>query len=267
MDLNLAEHLISVSDELLARYRSSAGYGHSGGRGDIRETILLDWLRQFLPAKVALTKGEVVDSQGVRSREFDIIIHLPSSAPRLFASVNRAVVPVEEVLGLVEIKSHLDAKHLDEFSTGLGQVGMMVRHFQPSAVLTGLSAAAGDPVTDFSVSAADAHRGIGPITGVLFAFEAASTDTVSAYFQERGLAPTFLAAYVLQRSLWLSQGDGSWSASPDSRESFILFAAMMLGLAQDESDRWTFTRPNAGKYMDAAARAADAIRAGRKTTD
>jgi hypothetical protein len=116
----LHQHLLAVSEELQCAHRVSRSYGNTGGKGDMRETALRDWLGEFLSARLAISKGEIVDSSGRRSREFDCIVHLPSLAPRIFGRAGRllgsafsgsvAVTPVGVGLfpGIRRIPAHCD---------------------------------------------------------------------------------------------------------------------------------------------------------------
>jgi len=85
MDFNLLEHYRHLSQDLASQYRLSSAYHHHGSKGQLREDILMTTLQDMAHDFVKLSKGEICDSTGRRSVEFDIIISYLSSAIRLFS--------------------------------------------------------------------------------------------------------------------------------------------------------------------------------------
>jgi hypothetical protein len=76
MSFNLIEHYRNLSHDLASQYRLSSAYGHRGSKGQLREDILMTTLQGMAHDFVKLCKGEICDSTGRRSAEFDIIISL-----------------------------------------------------------------------------------------------------------------------------------------------------------------------------------------------
>lgn len=117
---DLIKHFSDVSDYLFSQYRLSSAYKHKSGRGDIREDILANYLREILPDSIGITKGEIIESNGKKSHEFDIILYArDSNALRFYSTPNRKVIPIEEVLAVVEIKSYLKKKYIADFLSSL----------------------------------------------------------------------------------------------------------------------------------------------------
>lgn len=102
----LPEFLASVEATMLAKFREAGFVKHAGDKGDNREHILRDFLAAHLPRKYGVTKGEIVTRTGQRSHSADIIIYDALNTPILY-SERTAIVPIECVYGLIEVKSAL----------------------------------------------------------------------------------------------------------------------------------------------------------------
>lgn len=103
---------------MLAEFdRLRAGLTHSGARGDAAEEIVRDFLIGALPASLGVTVGQVVDSTGTYSGQSDVIVFDAQATPMLFRSAqgNTHTVPVEGVVAVIEVKSVLARKDLDQF--------------------------------------------------------------------------------------------------------------------------------------------------------
>lgn len=96
----------SVEDTMLALYRQTRIVRHNGDRGENREQDLRDFLCQHLPKKYGVTKGEIITPTGEHSHAADIIIFDAVNCPVLYSN-HTAVLPVEGVYGIIEIKSKL----------------------------------------------------------------------------------------------------------------------------------------------------------------
>lgn len=81
--------------------------GHRASMGEVRETILKDFLRDHLPELVNITSGVIIDHEGATSRQQDVVLVL-KSMPRLPFSDQTQLIFMEGVLAVVEIKSMLD---------------------------------------------------------------------------------------------------------------------------------------------------------------
>jgi hypothetical protein len=141
---NLVEHYRNLSDFLMAQYHLSTTYNHRGSKGLIREKILVDTLQSISNDYVLLTKGEVCDSTGRRSPEFDVIVSHRSSALRLFSSASHTVVPIETVLGVIEVKTKLSEEAVQTFNKSIVTVNSFERFFKPTAMYQQFGAITGN---------------------------------------------------------------------------------------------------------------------------
>ena len=111
MVVNLPDFFARVEETLLARFREAGFISHPGDKGDNREEILREFLQEHLPAKYGVLKGEIIARSGDHTHSADIIIHDALNAPVLFKG-KTAVVPIESVYGIIEVKSSLSKTEL-----------------------------------------------------------------------------------------------------------------------------------------------------------
>jgi hypothetical protein len=95
--------------QALERLRVAALLGHPGEIGRAREDALRDHLRSFLPPTLGVSTGFVIDAQGGRSRQIDIIINL-ADYHAVFMVSGIPLVPVEAVIAVFEIKSSVHSR-------------------------------------------------------------------------------------------------------------------------------------------------------------
>jgi hypothetical protein len=111
----LGRILASTALVLEAEFLKSAdALEHRGLRGTAREIPLVrDFFSKLFPSQFSYACGEVISSDGSRSGQQDVIIYHGTRTPVLFQSESIALVPVEGVLGVVEVKSMLDGRELE----------------------------------------------------------------------------------------------------------------------------------------------------------
>jgi hypothetical protein len=86
---------------------------HPGTKGDDTELNWLNMLAELLPRRYGVAKAFVVDSNGIRSEQIDLVIHDRHFSPLLFEIGGAQFIPAESVYAAFEVKQHLDRAHLD----------------------------------------------------------------------------------------------------------------------------------------------------------
>lgn len=84
---------------------------HSGGKGDHLEIDIGDVLAHYLPRSLALSRGEVIDTHGTRSRQCDLVI-VNDEHPFTFRDGGPGLFLIEGVAGVAEVKANLTTQHL-----------------------------------------------------------------------------------------------------------------------------------------------------------
>jgi len=99
---------------MLRKFQSfAAQFQHRGLRGTAREDIVSEFLNAYLPAHIEFVKGEIYDSFGMHSPQCDIIAIDRLKVPLMFGTDSR-LVPIEGVYSVLEVKSNLDSKELND---------------------------------------------------------------------------------------------------------------------------------------------------------
>jgi len=111
--MQMDEFFAHVEETLLAMFSQSGFTQHAGDKGENREEILRDFLSTHLPKRYGVIKGEIITKDGVHSHAADIIIYDALDCPILYKA-KTAVLPIEGVYGIIEVKSRLSkAEFLD----------------------------------------------------------------------------------------------------------------------------------------------------------
>lgn len=93
----------------------SAQVTHNGAKGRIRERkIICDYLDKYLPGNIGVGNGEIIASNGEISSETDIVLYDKFSTPYLLKEEAYQIFPVECVYGVIEVKSHLGQRELED---------------------------------------------------------------------------------------------------------------------------------------------------------
>ncbi len=113
--MNLNELFASIENTMQSRFKESGFIVHSGDKGENREEFLIEFLREHLPKRYGVTKGEVITKEGLRSHAIDIIIYDAINCPILYAG-KTSILPIEGVYGIIEVKSSLSKSEFDDAS-------------------------------------------------------------------------------------------------------------------------------------------------------
>ena len=92
---------------------------HPGEFGTYREGIVRDFLQSFLPQRLAIDTGFVVNALGEVSGQIDLVIYDPSLTPSLESKNRQKFFPVETVIAVGEVKSDVNR---DQFTDALIQI-------------------------------------------------------------------------------------------------------------------------------------------------
>jgi hypothetical protein len=115
--MNQVREVIQARIDNLMRLSDVAStVGHAATIGQLRESYLMEFFRELVPANVSLTTGFVSDANGNISTQFDFIVAQQSSLPLISMKDQLSVVPVESALLVAEIKSSLTTADLDQVS-------------------------------------------------------------------------------------------------------------------------------------------------------
>jgi hypothetical protein len=107
---------------------------HAGLRGRLRELVVRDILRPFLPPAIGIGSGEVVSADDLHSNETDIILYDPWLVPPIAFESGSGLFPLESVLYTIEVKSVLTRAELEGAQAAAARIRSFSAH-KPVAVL------------------------------------------------------------------------------------------------------------------------------------
>lgn len=88
--------------------------GHGTTIGDDSEANWSRVLREFLPARYGIAKGQVMDSRGAISEQIDLLVYDAQYTPLLAQTANRDLfVPAEAVYAVFEVKQEMNKSLLE----------------------------------------------------------------------------------------------------------------------------------------------------------
>ena len=124
---NLAarEWFLSQQERMLADLREvRIIHDHPTAKGDGTEMHWLQMLQRRLPARYRAERAFVIDADGRRSQQIDIVIHDRQFCPMLLDTAGGIHIPAESVYAVLEVKQDL-SKHQIEYA---GDKIASVRH-------------------------------------------------------------------------------------------------------------------------------------------
>ena len=116
--------------ELIVRFdKVRDAIEHNGLVGQEGEKIVAAFLRERLPRSIGVTTGEVLDVEGGRSRQTDVVLYDAMRTPMLFTGEEKDthVVPAEGVLAVIEVKTRLRSSDLEGCLANCRSVKQRVR--------------------------------------------------------------------------------------------------------------------------------------------
>ena len=81
---------------------------HNLSSGEARESVLVSMLSKYLPKRVGIDRGFVIDAHGQESKQLDVIIY-DSTVGTIFEVNEVKYFPCETVLAVGEVKSEIDS--------------------------------------------------------------------------------------------------------------------------------------------------------------
>lgn len=112
---SLANEIYSLKD----RFRLIATNGiHYLTDGEVKEAILRSKLRYYLPKNINVGRGFILTENSI-SPQIDILIY-KNSSPIIFQENELVIIPKDEVLGIIEVKSKISSR--EEFHNCIEQL-------------------------------------------------------------------------------------------------------------------------------------------------
>ncbi len=111
------DYFTSIADEFYAKFNrvnNLIGDKHWLSVGNYREEILRDFLKQYIPKRFRVGTGFIRCPDGKLSRQIDILIYDSLNYSPLFIDKDFIIIAPEAVCAVIEVKSTLDSKKLND---------------------------------------------------------------------------------------------------------------------------------------------------------
>ncbi|MEU5888038.1 DUF6602 domain-containing protein [Streptomyces sp. NPDC047461] len=170
---NLAAMLRSVAQRMGADFQQSRAFKHRGEAGGVRESLVCDFLQNYLPGQnTALHSGEIISLSGSVSSQCDVLI-VDSQTPPFTSMQDYRVVPIECVYGTIEVKTRLTKGELINACEKIREIKQMekIAYYENSLVKT----------TAKAYGRIHPHF---PTVGDIFAFDSIDLDTIGQHLAE-----------------------------------------------------------------------------------
>jgi hypothetical protein len=110
--MKLLQALRNASQRVNFDFEDSKLFSHPGEKGEMREQIIKNFLRPFLPQCYDIGSGQVFSEDGQESRQIDLVIYDSVFSNVLFRDAQSCLFPCESAYGAVEVSSTLDSMSL-----------------------------------------------------------------------------------------------------------------------------------------------------------
>src|SRR5690625_5765269 len=106
----------SEIESLLAKSKGYQTIEHNTTKGNLRETLLIEFFKKLIPPSLSISSGFICDCYGKISNQTDFIVYDKSILPSIFLDKNISMILCESVYLTAEIKTTLRKKDLKQIS-------------------------------------------------------------------------------------------------------------------------------------------------------
>ena len=110
---------------------SREAIGHPVLKGDAIESVWLDLLSTYLPARYCAARAVVIDSESNASDQMDIVIFDRQYSPFIFKHEGMPVIPAESVYAVFEAKQSINAEQVEYAQRKVASVRALIRTSLP----------------------------------------------------------------------------------------------------------------------------------------
>lgn len=149
---------------------------HNASSGMIREKIIKNILKPYMPDSVGISGGLCYDSNGKQSKQLDLILYDKLYSYRLPFDDDFIVFPCESVYGNIEIKTNLNRDTLQESIDNISSLKSLYREDATEFNLT--------PQVEIALSNQTTGSKKNHYFGVVFAYNSVSIETLMKDIQK-----------------------------------------------------------------------------------
>jgi hypothetical protein len=177
----------ALSRLLTEQARAIGVFEHPTAKGDGREDLLRDFLRERVGTTFGVAKAEIVDAAGASSHEVDAVVYDQSVASCLSVQGQRRIVRVESVAVAIEIRSLLKLADADaERERNERKLAPLVRSYAPTPFFRALASTAPETLATANalirgVGALEFHQSLQRVVTVYFGYDGPAADAATHF--------------------------------------------------------------------------------------
>ena len=169
----ILESLIKATKKINAEFKASQSVWHNASAGTIREKIIKDVIRPYLPKIYGIRGGLCYDKDGHKSRQLDSVIYNDLYSIHVPFSDDFSIFPCESIYGNIEVKSSLNKKSLKEAIENIKSLKSLEREDATHLNLT--------PYRKISLANENRFEKTNNYFGAVFAYEGPTITTFFKY--------------------------------------------------------------------------------------
>lgn len=100
----ISQRMEGAYHKFFAGHAESSGLKHALSKGESREGPVKEFFESLLPAKFAVSSGEVIDAESTVSAQSDLLIYRSEDGIPILKE-EPTILPVEAVMSMIEVKS------------------------------------------------------------------------------------------------------------------------------------------------------------------
>ena len=135
--VNIKELFNKKQTQMLATFNLTQEFGHPVSKGDATEDEWKKWFVDFFPKRYCAEKAFVIDCEGNKSEQMDLVIYDTHFSPTIFQVGDEKYIPAESVYAVFEVKQTLNKKHVEYASKKIESVKKLRRTSAPINTITG----------------------------------------------------------------------------------------------------------------------------------
>lgn len=193
--MKLIDALRTANSEIESQFSKSSLLTHSGEIGQIREEIISNILRPFLPECFGLGTGQVFDLHNNMSKQIDVVIYDAIYSNVLLRNHTANLFPCESIYGEIEIKSNLSSSELIKSLDNIKSIKKLYREDSTMLDIT--------PISELKIGAGltASKTKLNDYIGIIFGFDGLDKQTLleklnsELICRDKNLLPDFIFCY------------------------------------------------------------------------
>ena len=123
--------------QMLASFNLTSTLTHPVSKGDATEDEWRNWFNDYFPKRYRAEKAFVIDCEGNRSEQMDVVIYDTHFSPTIFQINDEKFIPAESVYAVFEVKQDLTKDHIEYAAKKIESVKSLKRTSAPINTING----------------------------------------------------------------------------------------------------------------------------------